>query len=362
MHERWMRECLRLARRGAGFVSPNPMVGCVIVKNGKAVGRGYHRRFGRSHAERAALKNAGSSVRGATLYVNLEPCSYYGKTPPCVDAILESGIRSVVIGTRDPNPLVFGKGIAALKKAGVRTQVGLLGKESRDLNESFFKYVRSGLPLVALKIAQTLDGKIASQAGQGGWITSREARRFGHQLRSQYDAVLVGAGTILADNPRLTVRLVRGRNPIRVVIDGRLRSPSGSKVFRNARTTPTLLFVSDRAARLNPRRVANLRRLEVDVIPLPAVRGRMSLRGILRELAKRNIASVLVEGGQRVYTDFIRSRLADKAFVFTAPKILGDGISSVGSLGRSGIARSGHLLRCSLQKVGSDTLLIGYFS
>ena len=360
--EKWMRECLGLARRGARSVSPNPMVGCLIVKNGKSVGKGYHSQYGRAHAERAALKDAGASARGATLYVNLEPCSHHGKTPPCVDAMLESGVRAVVIATKDPNPLVSGRGIAALRKAGVRVRVGILQKESRELNEVFFKYIRLALPFVTLKIAQTLDGKIASPDGQSRWITSPEARRLGHHLRAEHDAVLVGAGTVIADDPRLTVRLVRGRNPVRVVIDGRLRSPSGAKVFRKGRVAPTLLFVSDQAARSKQRKVASLRRRGVDVIPLPATRGLISLRRVLRELGKRNIAAVLVEGGQQMFTEFIRSRLADKAFIFTAPKILGAGISSIGTLGLSTVAESRLLRRCSLQTVGADTLLVGYFS
>ena len=361
-HERWMRECLGLARRGAGFVSPNPMVGCVIVKNGKSIGKGYHRQYGKAHAERNALENAGASARGATLYVNLEPCSYQGKTPPCVDAILESGVRAVVIATKDPNPLVSGRGIAALRKRGVQVRVGILQRESRDLNEAFFKFIKSRVPFVTLKIAQTLDGKIASPEGESRWITSPKARVLGHRLRAEYDAVLIGAGTVIADDPGLTVRHVRGRNPVRAVIDGGVRSPSGAKVFRTRHVAPTLLFVSHQAVRAKRHKVANLTRKGVEVIPLPAARRVIKLRRVLRELGKRDITSVLLEGGQQMFTEFIRSRLVDKAYIFTAPKIMGDGISSIGSLGNTSMARLKHLRRCSLHRVGSDILLVGYFS
>lgn len=360
--EKWMQECLRLARRGAGFVSPNPMVGCVIVKHGRSVGRGYHRKFGWAHAEREALKQAGASARGATLYVNLEPCSHYGKTPPCVDAVVQAGVRVVVVGTRDPNPLVTGRGIVALRRAGIRVRTGIREKESRELNEAFFKYIQSQVPFVTLKLAQTLDGKIASKNGQSRWITSREARIRVHRLRAEHDAVLVGAGTVLADDPQLTVRLIDGRNPIRVVIDGLLRSPIDARVFRSGRKTRTLLFASERVVRSKRDKVARLQSRGVEVVPLSARSGLINLKDVLGELGRRNIASVLVEGGQQIFTQFVRHRLADKAWVFTAPKILGEGIATVGNLGLSRVDQSRLLRRCSLEIVGPDILVVGYFS
>ncbi len=338
------------------------MVGCVIVKNGRVVAKGYHRKFGGPHAERFALKRAGFAARGATMYVNLEPCSYYGKTPPCVDAVIRSGTREVIVATKDPNPLVSGRGIAALRRAGVRVVFGVLQKEASELNEKFFKFVRTGVPFVALKVAQTLDGKIASPDGRSRWITSPEARRLVHQLRSEHDAVLVGAGTVMTDDPQLTVRHVRGRNPVRVIIDGRLRSRLGAKVFRVKGGTSTKLFVSTAAARTKTRKVAALRGMGVEVIPLPAIRWHISLRHVVRELGKRNIASILVEGGREMFTGFLRSRLVDKAYVFTAPRILGEGIAAFGGLGRSTMARSSMMKKSSLQSVGQDTLFIGYFS
>ena len=357
-----MRECIVLARRGAGSVSPNPMVGCVIVKEGRVVGRGYHRRFGHAHAEREALRVAGKTARGATLFVNLEPCSHYGKTPPCVDAIVDAGIYAVIIGTKDPNPLVSGRGAQVLRKAGVRVENGVLEEESQKLNEAFFKYVRKGIPFVALKIAQTVDGKIATQSGESRWITSKEARTEVHRLRSQYDAVLVGAGTILADDPRLTVRHVRGRNPLRVLLDGRFRSPVDATLFANCREARTIIFVSDAAYRAKRKKVSLLQKRGVEVISLPSKRGRFSLRPMLRELGKRRVTSVLVEGGQQTYSEFLRHRLADKVFVFTAPKIFGDGVAAIGTLKTPSAAHSVLLTPYSIQKVGPDTLLTGYFN
>src|SRR5437660_11091013 len=215
-HEIFMLECLSLAARGAGHVSPNPLVGCVIVKRGRVIGRGFHRRFGSPHAEVNAIRSAHEPVRGATLYVNLEPCHIYGKTPPCTDLIIESGIAHVVVGMKDPNPRMKGRGIRNLRRAGIRVTMGILERECRRINEFFARFITTGLPFVTLKIAQSLDGKIGGS--KVGWITGRASGKLVHMLRSRHDAVLVGAGTVVKDNPRLTVRHIRGRNPVRIVL------------------------------------------------------------------------------------------------------------------------------------------------
>ncbi|MFQ5706241.1 MAG: bifunctional diaminohydroxyphosphoribosylaminopyrimidine deaminase/5-amino-6-(5-phosphoribosylamino)uracil reductase RibD, partial [bacterium] len=229
--EAFIEKTLELAEKGRGLVSPNPMVGAVIVKNNGIIAEGFHQRFGGEHAEVVACNKARESVKGATLYVNLEPCSHYGKQPPCVERIVQQGIERVVIGTRDPNPIVDGSGIRFLQEHGVQVQAGVLENRCEHLNEAYFKYVKSGLPLTTLKIAQTLDGRIATKTGASKWITSEPARRYAHQLRSQNDAILVGIGTVLSDDPQLTVRLVEGVNPIRFVLDSLLRIPLSARIL-----------------------------------------------------------------------------------------------------------------------------------
>src|SRR5260221_2143261 len=241
--EFYMLECLALARRGDGRVSPNPMVGCVIVKKGIVIGRGYHRRFGGPHAEVNAIRSSAAPVRGSTLYVNLEPCNHQGKTPPCTELIIRSQIARVVIGTTDPNPLVFGEGIRRLRRAGVKVTVGLLEEECLRLNEFFFKYIRTRLPFVTLKVAQTLDGKIAALKGFPRRITGPQSMNYVHTLRSEYDAVMVAAVTVRSDNPRLTVRNVRGRDPLRIILDGKFRVMPGAAVFRNSKGGQTIIMV-----------------------------------------------------------------------------------------------------------------------
>jgi diaminohydroxyphosphoribosylaminopyrimidine deaminase/5-amino-6-(5-phosphoribosylamino)uracil reductase len=352
-----MRRCLALAEKGLGLVSPNPMVGCVIVRNGKTIAEGYHRRFGGSHAEVITLRKAGKKARGATLYVNLEPCTHFGKTPPCVDAIIASGIKTVVAAVNDPNPFVLGAGVRQLRKAGVRVRIGIMKKEAEILNEKFFTFMKTGLPFVAVKVAQTLDGKIADSRGRSKWITGERSRIEAHRLRSKYDAVLVGASTIRKDNPRLSVRYVRGVNPVRVVVDGRLSIPATAHVA-NAKTIPTIILTSSLAMKKQPGKVRRLSRQRVIILPVQNS-GRLRPANMLKTLGRMGISSVLVEGGSTTVGIFIESGLVQKVYCFVAPKILGGGLSSwVFDRARS-LRHSLQIMNPVVKQLGSDVLLEG---
>ncbi len=353
----YLRECMTLASRGRGFVSPNPMVGCVIVKKGRIVGEGFHRVFGGPHAEVEALRKAGRRAKGATLYVNLEPCSHYGKTPPCVDAIINAGISSVVTCTADPNPLISGRGAKWLRKAGIEVRVGLLRNEAERLNERFFTFMRTRLPFVGLKIAQTLDGRVADPLGKSRWITSKQARIEAHRLRSQYDAVLVGAATVALDDPRLTVRHVKGRNPLRVVFDPSLRLKSNAAVF-DTRKAGTLVFTSARAMSMRKTTLARLSRQGVYVLGLDKARP-FDLEVVLKTLAALGVSSVLVEGGPFTAGEFLRNGLVDRVHVFLAHKFLGGGISSVALKHSPTLASLITLHEVTCQPVGPDFLIEG---
>ena len=353
--EYYMRRALRLARKGEGRVSPNPMVGAVIVKEGRIIGEGYHRRCGENHAEINAIQSATEAVAGAAFYVTLEPCSHFGRTPPCVDALLACRPGRVVVGTTDPNSLVSGKGIRTLAKHGVETKVVVLDEACRLLNEVFFKYIRTGLPFVTVKFAQTLDGRIATAAGDSRWISSPPSLRFAHRLRGIHDAILVGAGTVLADDPELTCRLVRGRNPLRIVVDSQLRTSPGARVFADQKGAPTIVATTRRAA---SERRRSFDKGGIEVLEVGEDRaGRVDLRSLLTVLGKKGISSLLVEGGAAVITAFLREKMADRLIVILAPKIAGEGLSAVGELG---IRRMDDALRLAFRRItrrGDDLVL-----
>ncbi len=350
--EKWMRRCLELAAKGIGNVSPNPLVGAVVVKHGKLLGDGFHKKFGKAHAEVNAIHDALRKYRtleGATIYVNLEPCSHVGKTPPCTNAIIHHRFARVVIAMQDPNPLVSGRGIRKLRAAGIEVVTGVLRKDASRLNEAFVKFITRGLPFVTLKAAQTSDGYIARIDGSSRWITNRASRAVVHRLRSQYDAVLIGAGTAITDNPRLTVRHVKGRNPFRVLVDGRLRTPLQSHLFTDRHRSLTIVYTSNRA---------KLKHLQEKGIVMRFIQNRnskISLQEILRDLASRNIASVMVEGGQQMFEQLLRKRLADKVIVFRSSKIFGKGISAFGSM-----TDKFHLTATSSRDIEGDVLEEGY--
>jgi diaminohydroxyphosphoribosylaminopyrimidine deaminase/5-amino-6-(5-phosphoribosylamino)uracil reductase len=356
-----MLECLRLAEKGAGYVSPNPLVGAVVVRDGKVVGRGYHRRFGGPHAEVYALRQAGSKSRGATLYVNLEPCCHYGKTPPCTELIIRSGIERVVVGMKDPNPLVHGKGIQGLRSKGIKVDVGILQEECRKLNEIFVKYITTGLPFVSLKIAQTLDGKIADAHGRSQWITNEHSRAVVHALRARYDAVLIGANTVKRDNPHLTVRFTKGRNPFRIVLDGRLTVPSKSAIFSDKFCKKTILVTSEKSLADKSSLLQRLSRKGVRVILLERrEESLLDVKTILRILALENISSVLVEGGAKTFGQFVRAGLVDKYFIFIAPKAFGEGLSAYDYFPFVGINRNPAMHVVSSWNLHGDIMIEAY--
>jgi diaminohydroxyphosphoribosylaminopyrimidine deaminase / 5-amino-6-(5-phosphoribosylamino)uracil reductase len=351
----YMKRALALARRGAGRVSPNPMVGAVIVRNGRVIGEGYHRAFGGRHAEINAIESALDDPRGADFYVTLEPCSHYGKTPPCVDRLIELAPARVVIGTADPNPLVAGRGIAALKRHNIATEVGILENDCRRLNETFFTYMERGTPFVTVKYAQTLDGRIASSTGDSRWISSLKSRQFAHRLRSRHDAVLVGSGTVLADDPELTVRLVRGRNPVRVVIDSRLRVPLAARLFSGSEQARTLVVTS---AHSDPTKRIHLQERGIDIITVAEkTPGRLDTREIFAGLGRRGLSSVLVEGGAGIITSCLLNSCVDRLVVITAPRILGSGIEAVGDLGLTAVNQSLNLRFEKISRSDGDLII-----
>jgi len=355
--ELYMKLVLRLARRGEAWVSPNPMVGCIIVKNGRIIGEGYHQRFGCYHAEINALHNASEPVRGATIYVNLEPCTHHGKTPPCIESIIAAKPRRVVIGTADPNPVVAGKGIEALRTRGIKTTVGVLEKECRNLNERFFKFMRTGIPFVTVKFAQSIDGRIATVSGHSRWISCEQSLRFAHSLRSHHDAVLIGSGTVTKDNPELTVRLLKGRNPIRVVVDSHLRISPDSRILTAQDEAKTIVASTSQGSGARRARIAGLG-IEVLTVDTDKDR-RVDLTRLLFELGKRNISSVLVEGGAAVITSVLTEQLADRVVIIIAPRIIGKGIESIGDLGIRSVDESIRLSYRSIRRLGDDLVIDG---
>lgn len=353
--EDYVKLSLRLAAKGRGAVSPNPMVGAVIVKEGVIIGQGYHKFFGKLHAEVNALNAAKGDVAGATMYVNLEPCSHFGKQPPCVDRILAAGIKRVVVGTVDPNPLVNGKGIQKLRENGIEVRVGVCEQACRQLNEAYLKHIVTALPFTTLKIAQTLDGRIAATNGCSQWITGKRSRRLVQTMRSQHDAVLVGIGTVLADNPYLTVRVGRGLSPKRVVVDSRLRIPLHSHLLTDKLAEKTIIVTTSRASKNKIKQIENLG-AKIWVVKANSEK-RVHLPALWKKLGKEGIAAVLVEGGSRIATAVLKNKLADKIQIFLAPKILGDGLPAIDNLGINSLTRAILLNNLETRKLDGDVLI-----
>lgn len=354
--EFYMREALRLARRASTPPYPNPWVGCVAVRGGQIVGRGFHRGAGTNHAEVEALAQAGSRARGASLYINLEPCCHYGRTPPCTGAILRAGVRRVVYALRDPNPDVAGKGAAALKKEGIEVMAGVCGAEAAALNEVYLKFRATGLPFVTAKVAAALDGKIATRTGESKWITDSAARRQARALRSRQQAVLVGINTILADNPHLGPRMAGAREPWRVVLDSRLRTPLDAKVLRTGRCI---------IATTTPDQSPKAQQLERTGALVWTFRGsRVPLQILLRRLARDGIFSVMVEGGSEVLGSFYDLRLIDRIYWFFSPLILGSrqSLPAIAGKGVAHLADAPRLKDARIQPAGSGWLLCGNLS
>lgn len=331
-YEQAMERAIALSLQGAGYVSPNPRVGCVILKDGEIIGEGYHHKFGDVHAEVDAIRSATQSVEGATLVVTLEPCSHTGKQPPCINAIKEAGISKVVIGILDPNPAVNGNGVQALKDAGIEVETNVLANECSWANRFFLKHITTGKPYIVAKVAQSLDGCIATSRGESQWLTGDESRRRVHALRSEIDAVLVGKNTALADDPQLTVRDVHGRNPKRIVVDTQLSLPLGVQLFSDAERVNTYVLCSHKAAA--SRKAENLKVAGVHIIACDETSDNMVHipAGIDILASQQGISSILVEGGGRILSTFMRTDLIDELHIFTAPLVIGDGKHSFNML------------------------------
>ncbi len=324
-----MQRCIGLAKKGMGNVSPNPLVGCVIAKDGKIISEGYHKKFGGDHAEIDAIKNAiksGKQLKGTTLYVNLEPCSHSGKTPPCTDEIIKQKFAKVVIGMQDPNPLVTGNGIRFLKKNKIKVSENILEDECKKLNKFYLKNISTGLPYVTMKIAQTIDGYIADKNYEFKWITTEESRAYVHGLRNEYDAVLVGRNTLDKDNPKLNVRLVKGRDPYRIVVDTRLASLTNRKIFKDELRQKTIVIT---ASRHDFKKAAALINKGITIIEADSSSGVIDLQDALAKLYKKDIGSILVEGGAETYNYFLEQGMVDDVLIFTSQRIMGDGIKAL---------------------------------
>jgi diaminohydroxyphosphoribosylaminopyrimidine deaminase / 5-amino-6-(5-phosphoribosylamino)uracil reductase len=352
--ERFMRQALALARAMLGLTSPNPAVGCVIVRGARIVGQGATAAGGRPHAEAVAIARAAKKARGATAYVSFEPCAHQGQTPPCARALADAGVRRVVVGCLDPYPPVRGRGVAILRKARVSVSVGVLEDECRQLNKGFITRVTRGRPFVTLKLALSLDGRIAAADGDSRWISSPASRELVHRWRREADAVMVGAATVIADDPRLTCRIAKGRDPARVIIDGRLRCPANAHVFRQRSSAPTVLVTT-------PANLARARkrfsRARVEVLTCPARKGEIDLRLLMRQLGRRGWSTVVIEGGARLAGSALRAGVVDRVAFFVAPLLIGSGIPAVEGLDCERIRDAIALKGLSATRVGTDWLL-----
>lgn len=361
VEERYMWMALDLARQGFGKTNPNPMVGAVLVKDGEVVGTGYHEKAGQQHAEIVALREAGEKARGSVLYINLEPCSHHGRTPPCVDAIIEAGVRKVVISTIDPNPLVGGEGVRKLRQAGIKVKTGVLEDKARRLNEVFLKYITTKKPFIAVKAALTLDGKIASSSGESKWITGEGSRKLVHRLRSTSDGIMVGINTVLKDDPRLTARIEGEEvsNPVRIIVDSKGRIPLDSKVVKTASEVKTLLATTELADETH---LEELSGEGVEVIRLPNKEGRVDLEALMHELGRREISVVLVEGGGSLNYSLLENHLVDKIYFFMAPLLLGgkDAPTPLEGAGADALEHCWSVKDLEIKQVEGDLLVTGY--
>jgi len=352
---------LDLARQGRGRTNPNPMVGAVLAKDGEVVGSGYHQVAGGPHAEVIALRNAGEKAKGATLYVNLEPCSHHGRTAPCAEALIRAGVREVVAAMSDPNPQVSGRGFQMLQKAGIRVKTGILEEQARRLNEVFIKYIVTRQPFVMLKTAMTLDGKIATRTGESRWISGEKSRQFVHRLRDQCDAVIVGIETILSDNPLLTTRLAEGggKDALKVIVDSTARLPLEARVINPGQRNRLYLATTEAAP---PEKIRALQERGVEVNVLPSREGRVDVKVLMYKLGEKEIASALVEGGGTLNYSLLEAGVVDKLFIFIAPLIFGgcQSPTSFDGEGAESIAKSWQVERLEVKQFDRDLLLVGY--
>ncbi|MDD5422137.1 MAG: bifunctional diaminohydroxyphosphoribosylaminopyrimidine deaminase/5-amino-6-(5-phosphoribosylamino)uracil reductase RibD [Candidatus Omnitrophota bacterium] len=355
-HDEYMRIALDLARKAEGLTSPNPAVGAVIVRNGRIVGRGYHKKCGAPHAEVIALRQAGSKAKGAILYVTLEPCDHFGRTPPCTAAIIEHGIKKVVAAMRDPNPINNGKGFRKLRKAGVECTVGVLEQEARDLNSPYIKFISTRMPFVTLKMAESLDGKIATRTGDSKWITSEDARHYVRGLRGRVDAVMTGSNTAAKDDPTLLSGASSGKEPIRIIVDSHVKTPLKAKIFSTTAVSPVIIATTKNM----PERKTRLYKAKgVNFLRAKAKGGRVDLKDLFRILGVLNITHVLVEGGGELAASLIEERLADRFLFFIAPKIVGgrDAVTAVEGLGVGKMSKAVMLRDIKIKRFEEDVLI-----
>jgi len=349
-----MKRALTLARKGIGKTSPNPAVGCVIAKNGTVVGEGWHKKTGGPHAEVHALEMAGGAARDADVYVTLEPCCHTGKTPPCSEALIKAGVRRVIAGMPDPNPQVCGGGFAALEAAGIETSCGMLEEECRDINLPFIKYVTTGMPYVTYKCAMTLDGNIATLTGESRWISCEESRKQVHLMRSRMDAVMVGVDTIIADNPQLTVRHVRGKDPLRIIVDTRLRTPKTVTILNGELSIKTIIATAEIDT------VIHRPYLEqgVTIVVCDECDGRVSMHDLLQKLGIMGVQSILLEGGSRLAGSMLQQGVIDELVFFVAPKIIGS--NGFAPFNLQGITSMTHAIKLNfneIRRIGSDIVV-----
>lgn len=355
----FMEKALELSLKGMGFVNPNPLVGAVIVKNGKIIGEGYHEYFGGPHAEINAFKNAREDVGGGEMYVTLEPCSHYGKTPPCADEIVRRGIKRVVVAMKDPNPLVAGRGIEILKKAGIEVVTDVLEEKAKRINEVFIKYITTKRPFCILKTAMTIDGKIATKTGDSKWISCEESREYVHRLRHRLSGVMVGIGTVLSDDPMLTTRLegIKASDPTRIIVDSNGRIPLDSKVLNIESNAKTIIAVTEGTPL---EKVEEIKKKGALVVTTPSKNGRVDLKSLMEILGEMGIDGVLLEGGSTLNFSALEDRIVDKVMTFVAPKIIGgEGKTPVGGLGLDYVRDAFEIEKLEVTKIGVDILLEG---
>lgn len=351
----YMQMALEEARKGEGWTNPNPMVGAVIVRDGRILGKGYHRKYGELHAERNAIANCRESCQGATLYVTLEPCCHYGKTPPCTEAILEEGISRVVIGSQDPNPLVAGKGIRILREHGVQVDTGVCQEDCDALNQVFFHYMRTGLPYVVMKYAMTADGKIATYTGASKWITGEQARLWVQRDRHRYMGIMVGVNTVLLDDPMLNCRLEGGNSPIRIICDTNLRTPLEAKVVTTAREIPTILAT----ACTDENRRKAYEEQGCRILPVRKKDAHLDIQDLMRKLGEQKVDSILLEGGASLNYSALQAGMVRKVQTYLAPKIFG-GKEAKSPVGGQGVALPGQafaLGKRKISEIGEDLLI-----
>ena len=361
--EDYMRRALKLARQGTGYTNPNPMVGCVVVKDGRIISEGYHEKYGGFHAERNALMRCVEDPAGADLYVTLEPCCHYGKTPPCTEIIIEKKIARVFVGSMDSNPLVAGKGVQILRETGIEVETGILAEECRKLNEVFYHYMETGLPFVAMKYAMSLDGKIACATGDSKWVTGEAARRHVHELRKQYMGIMVGIGTVLADDPMLNCRVAEGADPVRIVCDSQLRIPMDSRLVQTARQIPTIVACGGniRESESLKKKLRKLEAAGVEVLQTAKVHG-VNLRQLMKLLGERKIDSILLEGGGTLNASALQEQIVSKVYAYIAGKLIGgrEAPSPVSGEGASRMSEAVQLKEMEIRQLGEDILVTGY--